>query len=215
MLKVNEIFNSINGEVNPFGQGRLTTFVRLTGCNIKCSYCDTNNERCLGEYDVYDLKKFLIPLLRNTKCLCFTGGEPLLQKEELYSFILQTNWINWVNVYIETNGTIDTAPIPKFPFVSFCMDYKTENPPSHENLIRLDCTDVLKIPFKHSHLSETIELLHVLTWDYPKPMKAISLINPQLWRKEDVQDVVRSLSREPLFNKIFFNTQIHKLYDLR
>ena len=38
---VNEIFTSIDGEVNRWGQGILTTFVRLQGCNLRCDYCDT------------------------------------------------------------------------------------------------------------------------------------------------------------------------------
>jgi 7-carboxy-7-deazaguanine synthase len=40
-LDVNDIFASIDGEVNGWGQGRPTTFIRLSGCNLRCSYCDT------------------------------------------------------------------------------------------------------------------------------------------------------------------------------
>ena len=39
-MKISEIFTSVNGEVTGWGQGSLTTFVRLHGCNLKCPYCD-------------------------------------------------------------------------------------------------------------------------------------------------------------------------------
>ena len=47
-MQIAEIFQSIDGEVNRFGQGRLTTFIRTSECNLNCPYCDTPQGRGQG-----------------------------------------------------------------------------------------------------------------------------------------------------------------------
>jgi 7-carboxy-7-deazaguanine synthase len=101
-LKVNEIFYSIQGE-SSFA-GRPCVFVRLTGCNLRCSYCDTRYaydegkdmpiEAILESVDAFSCR--LVEL---------TGGEPLLQPEtpELVRKLLQRGF----RVLVETNGSLD------------------------------------------------------------------------------------------------------------
>ena len=82
MLKINEIFKSIQGESTY--AGLPCTFVRLAGCNLRCTYCDTN-------YAYYDGKELTDDEIvkkideYGVKCVEFTGGEPLLQEENLQS----------------------------------------------------------------------------------------------------------------------------------
>lgn len=76
---VNEIFNSIDGE--GLRTGELATFVRLAGCNMRCSYCDTLY--ALNENDGKDLKiDEIIQEVEKykTKNITLTGGEPLIHK---------------------------------------------------------------------------------------------------------------------------------------
>ena len=80
MLKINEIFYSIQGESSYNGMPCI--FIRLTYCNLRCSYCDT-------EYAFYEGKDMSIKnILKkvksyNCKLVELTGGEPLLQKESI------------------------------------------------------------------------------------------------------------------------------------
>jgi 7-carboxy-7-deazaguanine synthase len=105
-LKINEIFYSIQGE-SSFA-GRPCIFIRLTGCNLRCSYCDTQyaydegNLMTLDEiiYHVKDYNCYLVEI---------TGGEPLLQKETplLVNLLLDSEY----EVLLETNGTMDISII--------------------------------------------------------------------------------------------------------
>jgi 7-carboxy-7-deazaguanine synthase len=105
-LKVNEIFYSIQGESTY--AGKPCVFIRLTGCNLRCSYCDT-------KYAYYDGEKLDIHEIINKVALygCplveVTGGEPLLQEETPYliSQLLGTGY----KVLIETNGSQDISRV--------------------------------------------------------------------------------------------------------
>ena len=105
-LIVNEIFNSIQGE--SLYAGLPCTFIRLTGCNLRCSYCDTRyayeEGTSLTMTDIIDrVSGYECPLVE------ITGGEPLLQNE---TPLLITNLIeNGYTVLLETNGTIDISRI--------------------------------------------------------------------------------------------------------
>ncbi|MBI4775074.1 MAG: radical SAM protein [Deltaproteobacteria bacterium] len=101
-LKVNEIFYSIQGESTY--AGRPCVFVRLTGCNLRCSYCDTTYAYQDG--DVWSLKD-LLARVGSYSCglVEITGGEPLLQDETptLARRLLDAGY----RVLVETNGSIN------------------------------------------------------------------------------------------------------------
>ncbi len=80
MLKINEIFYSIQGETSYVGQP--TVFVRTTACNLRCTYCDTQYSYYEGELQSSDSILAVIES-HKTKYVCVTGGEPLLQKDVL------------------------------------------------------------------------------------------------------------------------------------
>lgn len=117
MLKVNEIFYSIQGESTLAGSPCI--FVRLTGCNLRCSYCDTTYAFEEGEElhinDILkEIKKF------NCKVIEITGGEPLMQAESLD--LMRVLADNDYFVMIETNGSKDLSGIDKR--VKIIMDIK-------------------------------------------------------------------------------------------
>jgi 7-carboxy-7-deazaguanine synthase len=105
-LKVNEIFYSIQGE-SSFA-GRPCAFVRLTGCNLRCSYCDTRYA-----YDHGDLMEIQDIMGRIAAYGCqlvqITGGEPLIQEETpiLISHFLEEGY----TVLLETNGSQDISQV--------------------------------------------------------------------------------------------------------
>ena len=105
-LVVNEIFYSIQGESS--FSGRPCVFVRLTGCNLRCTYCDTRY--AYEEGDALELSKIL-DKVSNFKCplVEVTGGEPLLQEETpalIYSLLE-----NGYEVLLETNGSLSMSTI--------------------------------------------------------------------------------------------------------
>ncbi len=105
-LVINEIFHSVQGESSHMG--RPCVFVRLTYCNIRCSYCDT-------EYAFYDGKEMLISEIIDTvrshhcKLVEITGGEPLFQPNvhELITKLCDEGF----EVLVETGGSLDISHI--------------------------------------------------------------------------------------------------------
>ncbi len=111
MLKINEIFYSIQGESTY--AGFPCVFIRFTGCNLRCKYCDTPYAYEHGEY--FSIEEILKQSDRfNSELVEITGGEPLLQKEteRLGEKLIELN----KTVLLETNGTLDIRPL-KSPIV--------------------------------------------------------------------------------------------------
>jgi len=124
MFKVHSIFSSIDGEVNSFHQGRVTTFVRFFGCNLEkeCEYCDTKYAN--KEYSEFTSKELYNEVAKKgIKKVTITGGEPLLQpKEDMYDFLKYLKNRHY-DISIETNGT---RPVYNYMnwVDSFIIDYK-------------------------------------------------------------------------------------------
>ena len=138
-MKVNEIFFSVEGEGKRTGE--LAAFIRLTGCNLRCSYCDTK----YSYFDGWEISASEIAdAVKDYRNVTLTGGEPLLQDcHELLS-LLRSHEVN-----IETNGSIALDEYLKFPNVFFTMDFKCGSSRmidamSYSNLKILREKDVLK-----------------------------------------------------------------------
>jgi 7-carboxy-7-deazaguanine synthase len=119
-MRICEVFYSLQGE--GMQQGRPTVFIRLTGCNLACAWCDTPYAQdAAGGKDV--AVDVLLDHLWRKKCrtICFTGGEPLLQMDEVVGACRRLSGMGYA-VGIETNGTVDFRPVQ--PFASVCMDVK-------------------------------------------------------------------------------------------
>ena len=100
-MKINEIFYSIQGE--GINTGVPSVFVRLSGCNLDCDFCDTEHTD-FTEMDIDEVCDKITDHCCDT--VVFTGGEPMLQTEELLELVSFLNSRSW-NVHLETNGTID------------------------------------------------------------------------------------------------------------
>ena len=117
-LKITEVFRSLQGESGSVGWP--TTFVRLTGCPLRCHYCDTAYAFHGGAWQSLDSLVAQVAAL-GAHHVCVTGGEPLAQKAVL---TLMTRLCDAGHaVSIETSGALDIAPID--PRVRRVMDLKT------------------------------------------------------------------------------------------
>lgn len=116
-MKLCEIFSSIQGESSLAGIPMI--FIRLTGCNLRCTYCDTKYAYTEGEEIPLEkiLKKIRLFPFRFVE---ITGGEPLLQ-DEVYS--LMDELVKEYTVLLETNGSLSVERVN--PNVKIIMDIKT------------------------------------------------------------------------------------------
>ena len=106
-LKITEIFYSILGESTY--QGLPCAFIRVAGCNLRCSYCDTVYAQKAGKE--YLVKKILSVISKYpTKLIEITGGEPFLQENirKLIRELIKRKY----KVLIETNGSLDIGRLP-------------------------------------------------------------------------------------------------------
>lgn len=142
-LRVTEIFHSLQGESTR--AGLPTVFVRLTGCPLRCAWCDTDYAFAGGE--TMSLGAVLVEVAKHgARHVCVTGGEPLAQKACLPLLVALCD--AGYSVSLETSGALDISAVD--PRVSRIMDLKA--PASGEadrnrweNLARLDAGDEIKI----------------------------------------------------------------------
>ncbi len=103
MWKVNEIFCSLQGE--GFNTGTASVFIRLSGCNLRCAFCDTRHE----QGTMMSLPEIVEQVMRYPKAplIVLTGGEPSLWIDE--DFVRGLKQMTGKRIAIETNGT---RPLP-------------------------------------------------------------------------------------------------------
>ena len=117
-LRINEIFYSLQGETSR--AGLPTTFVRLTGCPLRCTYCDTSY--AFQEGETLSLAEVLDKVAQfKTRYVTVTGGEPLAQKNCLP--LLRQLCDAGYSVSLETSGALDISKVD--PRVSKILDIKT------------------------------------------------------------------------------------------
>ncbi len=200
-ILVNEIFLSIQGE--SLTAGFPTIFVRFTGCNLRCSYCDTkyaysNGIEMSPESIVTQIQKY------SYKRVCLTGGEPLLQKDlpELLKLLRD------YEVSIETNGSIDLKDVKLLDKHHFVMDMKV---PSSEvtdkmqfknfNILR----DPDEIKFVIGNRSD-YEWARQVIKDYHK--KGIITFSP-IFGSVEYSNIVEWMLEDKL--DVRFQLQLHKI----
>jgi len=141
-MKVVEVFKSIQGE-GP-STGRVAYFVRLAGCNLACKWCDTKYSWSGGtDYTMQELKDKLSSLgFKTGDMIVFTGGEPLLQKGEIWDFMLGS--ASGTRYAMETNGTISLLGLKWVPDIlkhwEINISPKLSNSQSKEDVVVRDTT---------------------------------------------------------------------------
>ena len=201
-LKVNEIFYSIQGESSQMG--RPCVFVRLTYCNLRCSYCDT-------EYSFYEGKDMtidnILKELEKYKCSLveITGGEPLMQENvlELMRILSEKDYM----VMLETGGSLPIAVVDKR--VKIIMDLKTPSSGMakknlYDNLDFLKKFDEVKFVIGNR---EDYEWSKNIIEKYKLTEKAIVLMSPVFNEINNV-DLATWILEDKL--NVRFQMQLHK-----
>ena len=173
MLRVTEIFHSIQGE-SSFA-GRPCLFVRLTGCPLRCTWCDSEYTFSGGA----DLPiQAVLEQVRTYRCplVEITGGEPLHQPE---AFLLAERLCDdGYTVLVETSGAMDTAPLD--PRVHVILDVKCPGSGMTDrmfwpNLPKLRQQDEAKFIIKDR---TDYEWARTIVQDYDLPRRCTVLFGP-------------------------------------
>ena len=194
MLKVNEIYHSIQGESTK--SGLPCVFVRLTYCNLRCTYCDTEYAFYDGEDKsiegiIHEVKKF------NCKLVEVTGGEPLVQKES--QDLMKKLCDEGFDVMLETGGSLPIKDIDERVQIIMdlkCPSSKMEKKNLYKNIDYLKPKDELKFVIENREdydwskeiiskydLKNKSEILFTVVFGELEP---VSLVN---WIIEDKLDV--------------------------
>ncbi|NIO48684.1 MAG: radical SAM protein [Candidatus Aminicenantes bacterium] len=204
ILKITEIFPSIQGE--GLRQGEATIFIRLSGCNLKCSFCDT--KYAWEEGQQYSVAQVLDEVRKIRKgfparWICFTGGEPLLHDIGGLTKSLKKEGLK---IQVETNATLyRTLPVDWYSISPKpeSYDYRPE--------YRERAKEVKIIVTKNLDL-ESIRRLRMRF-----PEKTPILLQPQSNRKWSMALGIKLL-RQALkagLRNISLSVQLHKIYGLR
>ena len=204
MYKINEIFTSISGEANGHFQGRITTFIRFSGCNLKCSYCDTKHKK----HQILSSSSIIAKMaLTEPSYICLTGGEPLIQPD--IDILMKKLCSEGHKLSVETNGTVDITPYFRF-IDSFVIDYKLEYPDKMimSNFELLRDSDIIKFVVKDSE--QFLVALRIAEEFYKMGSKNIAF-SPIKGFEETLAKALISF-RVPY---AIYSVQLHKILGLR
>lgn len=201
-LRVSEIFHSIQGESKAVGTP--TVFLRLTGCPLRCSWCDTSYSFSGGEQR--ELTEILEAVAAfATSHVCVTGGEPLAQPgcRPLLGRLCDAGHV----VQLETSGALDIAGID--PRVTIVMDCKT--PSSGEvarnlwsNLGHLRAHDQLKFVIADR---ADYEWSRQLLAEHALPARCAVLFSP-VWGRLEPRQLAEWILADRL--EVCLQVQLHK-----
>lgn len=193
-MKINEIFKSIQGETSYAGLPCI--FVRITGCNLRCSYCDTMYAYEDGtEITIQSILERITGL--KSRIVCVTGGEPLSNKDTpvLIKELLKKNYV----VLVETNGSYDIRTVPKKAIKIMdikCPDSSMSHSMHWQNINYLTKSDEVKFVLNsrrdYDWTKEVIHEYHLSRVTNVLIGTVFSSISPKLvvqWILEDNLDV--------------------------
>ena len=202
MLEVTEIYKSIQGESTYMG--RPCVFVRLTGCNLRCVWCDTTHAFYDGKNLSIDqiidqVKSYSINLVE------ITGGEPLLQKEVFP--LMESLLKNKFQVMLETSGSLSIKNVPAEVIKILdlkCPGSGEENKNLWENLNYLGSTDEIKFVIADR---VDYEWSKKVLQDYELDKKNPVLFSP-VFGKLKLKDLTEWILEDNL--PVLLHTQLHK-----
>ena len=204
ILKINEIFSSVQGE--GLRQGEPTIFIRLTGCNLRCDFCDTANAWEQGqEKTVTQIIDVVTKLRKNFKAewICLTGGEPLLQDiSDLVKGLKNEHF----KIQVETNAT---------RFQSLPFDWVTVSPKPENYFFRAEFKNIaneVKLV-----VSKELDYKIVAKFRRDFPEETPVLLQPQSnkkWSMNQGSSILKKSLSTGLKN-IKLSIQLHKIYGIR
>tara|TARA_Y100001970_G_scaffold134911_2_gene166050 strand:- start:48639 stop:49280 length:642 start_codon:yes stop_codon:yes gene_type:complete len=201
-LKINEIYYSIQGESS--FSGLPCIFIRLTYCNLRCSYCDSEYTFHNGEkIDIKDI----INQIKQYPCklVQVTGGEPLFQKNCIN--LLKTLVEEQYNVLLETSGSLSIEKVPKevINIIDFkCPSSKMQKKNLWENLDYIKTNDQIKFVIGNK---EDYEWTKDKIYKYNLDKKCEILISP-VYNNIKSEEIVNWILKDNL--KVRFQIQLHK-----
>jgi 7-carboxy-7-deazaguanine synthase len=202
-VKLTEIFLSIQGEADSVGWP--TVFVRLTGCPLRCQYCDTAYAFYGGEWFSLETVEERVKAF-GVKHVCVTGGEPLAQK---HCFELLERLCNaGLSVSLETSGAIDVSAVDER--VARVIDIKTPGSAEVarnrlENLAALRASDQLKFVICSR---EDFEWARALIEEHALTARCTVLFSPSFGQVEP-RDLAQWIIDERL--PVRLQIQLHKV----
>jgi len=204
MLRVNEIFYSIQGE-STFA-GFPCIFIRMTGCNLRCTYCDTTYAYDQG--DDIPLHSILTTVKKfDCRLVEVTGGEPLIQDEtpDLISALIE----NGYTVLLETNGSQDISTVDTrcTRIVDIkCPSSGMDNKNYWKNLDYITPNDQLK--FVIAHRQDYLYAKKVLDTTAIKIRKKLLINFSPVFNKVDLKDLAGWILADNL--PVRLQIQLHK-----
>ena len=203
-IKVNEIFFSIQGEST--WAGEPCVFIRLTGCNLRCSYCDTTYAYDEGPF--MDIEE-IVDRINGFECSLVevTGGEPLLQDEtpKLITTLLDLGY----TVLIETNGSKDISTVDRrcIKIVDIKCPFSNEAKNNDlENINRLRQGDELK--FVIADRTDYDYAVDILSRISDEILSLIHVHFSPCFGRIKPQDLAEWILKDKL--KVSLNLQLHK-----
>ncbi|MGZ8163562.1 MAG: 7-carboxy-7-deazaguanine synthase QueE [Methylobacter sp.] len=202
-LRITEIFYSLQGESNTVGLP--TVFIRLTGCPLRCVYCDTAYAFTGGKK--IEIDEIIAQIEQyGTRYITVTGGEPMAQQSclELMTKLLDKGYF----VSLETSGAIDMSAVD--PRVVKVMDIKTPGSGElsknlYQNIDYLSPKDQVKFVIGSS---EDYEWSKALLTEYNLPDRCEILFSPVMGQQDPTE-----LAEKILHDKlpVRFQIQLHKI----
>ena len=208
-VDVIEIFTSINGEGPRAGE--LACFVRLKGCNLRCTYCDTMYANAPdAPSETLSVEAVVARVLATgVHNVTLTGGEPLLSPAAR-ALVAALVAHEPLRVELETNGSVDLAPYLKLPRVTATMDYKLpgsgmERAMRHENFALLRPQDTVKfVAGSDADLQRALEIIR----QYDLTARCHVYLSP-VFGRIDPADMVEFMKVHCL-NGVRLQLQLHK-----
>jgi organic radical activating enzyme len=204
ILKIAEIFPSIQGE--GLRQGEPTLFIRLAGCNLECSFCDTKYAWKEGQkYSTAQVLETINKLKHNfpARWVCLTGGEPLLQDlDDLVKGLKKKGF----KIQVETNGT---------HYRSLPVDWYSISPKPDKYFYRPEYREKAKEVKVILTKNLDFELIKRLRAEFPE--KTPLLLQPQSNRKWSVILGIKLLKQamKAGLKNVRLSAQLHKIFGLR